>query len=175
MRRDFLCPECGCPVEPSRVAFEAVGSGLQYRSLLCPNCRERLSFLLDTGKGVATCWSSSRESKYRLFLREKLGTPRNILYAGRGADRESLAAAIRAFCARYTRHAGVVLSQEFEELVEPLQGLYRIALLPTVLFPESPSFLAERILLQEFEGHSALFAACPVLTAEKFAKWEVLP
>ena len=142
------CPVCKSKNAAVRQSFPYGNRLLHYGS--CPECHAALRAV--TGGAVDYAWDIRAEQREKELLAPLQESPR-ILYLPPGLDEIAVQRAWRAFLRRYGREAGIAAYAGYAELQPTAsRGITPLALLPPAWFPDTPSLLAERLLVFTLRG-----------------------
>ena len=151
------CPNCGhefkgnyCPV--CRQFF--LSSEKRKMSGVCPQCGKLVHFVFSSLGGnswTSYAWVGEREASYAEELRELSGS-RYTLYVPPETSREGLLEKIIHFYLSHGPRSSLVLSEEHSDLLPKIPGSCRRKVLRACLFPESPSYLAEKLIVENIGG-----------------------
>lgn len=66
-------------------------------------------------------------------------------------------------------NSGFVISENYKAKAQILSAVHKVVIFPAVLFPEIPSFLAEKLILENIPGK--LFSSYKTLS-DQFEVWQ---
>lgn len=154
------CPVCKSKAAVVRQSIPFGSRLLHYGS--CPECHAALRAV--TGGAVDYAWDIRAEQRAADYLAPLRECP-DILYLPPGLDETAVRRAWRAFLRQYGRAGGVAAYAAYAELQpQASRGIAPLALLPPAWFPDTPSLLAERLLLSALPGKCHRPNLCESLT-----------
>lgn len=144
------CPNCGRLFEKNKDGM-FLRNGQEHFWGVCQYCKEIAHFVQTSAEGTLYSWIERKEYAYGKLLTPLLGK-KHILYITSGVAEENLVEFCQDFAIKHAQDVGFVLSCEYEEKSKTVSAVYRTVVLPKQLFPEKPSFIAEKIIIENVPG-----------------------
>lgn len=163
----MICPACRKPVASRPANRASVSADREHLWGICPHCREMMHFVWRPAENRLYGWAGNREAAYAGEL-AVLQNRRHVLYVPEAPGGVSPVELCRKFGDVHGWRVGFAISFRFREAAAILRSAHTVAVMPEVLFPELPSFLAEKLLLETVPGR--LYSTSGTLS-DRFEVW----
>lgn len=164
----MICPGCNRQLKsapPNRVFISETQEHLWG---VCPHCKEAMHFVYTPEKNQLYGWLEKKESSYAKLL-SPIADRKHVLYVPEIENPDSLISFCRNFSMHHQWNSGFVISENYKAKAQILSAVHKVVIFPAVLFPEIPSFLAEKLILENVPGK--LFSSCKTLS-DQFEVWQ---
>ena len=145
----MMCPLCHTMIDDSDSEWRQIGDSLENTSVHCNRCHESLEFLRNLESGEYYGWSVKREHEYSCMLKPLLGVG-SVLYVSPNAGNAKLR------CMRFALEHGtdvcIVSPASLHKELEGISRMYKVVEMPDSIWPEVPSYLAERLVSENATG-----------------------
>ena len=161
----MICPNCGKQVRQSFCVVEKISDTQSHSSGICQYCKEIIHFVSDNIEKITYGWVDSKGRKYQKAI-STLNKKNQILFVNKKVDR--LFKTCLNFKKKFGSNVGFVVYWENKIDVEKIGSAYDIVFLEEKLFPVTPSFLAENLIIKSV---SAKLFSLEKTLSNKFEVW----
>ena len=153
------CPKCDHPFSREKVYSYSLSDILLKKSYVCSRCGELIHFFFYFQENVwdSFAWTQTGEKKWAKKISSFCKGKTNCLYIP--PESKEIERTIYSFFSVYGEEKTVIFLPEFLEC--GIKQKEQIFILPSLFFPVSPSYLAEKLILENFPGEK--FASSPTL------------
>lgn len=121
---------------------------------VCQQCGKLINFVFsneEDGSWSSYAWAEEKEISYAEDLRELSGS-KYTLYIQPGTPVNGLLEKIIHFGISHGPKSSFLLPEEYSEFLSSIPETYMKKTLRSCLFPESPSYLAEKLIIENIGG-----------------------
>ena len=161
----MICPSCGKLISNKFPNNEKISSSIMHFYGTCQYCKEIVHFVSDSLEKFTYGWSQSKELKYRLNI-SKLQKKKFVLFVNKSSCR--LFDICLKFNKKFGSNVGFLVLEEYKQQAKSINNVYDIITLDNILFPTTPSFLAEKFVFETIPGK--LFSLGQTITSH-FEVW----
>lgn len=144
------CPACNRNLPFSLSNREKISDGIEHIFGICPYCKEIIHFIYHSSENQVIGWVESREKIYSKEFNQIRS--KNALYISSIESEQKIRETCSSFSAKYGWDSCFFVRDNGDDL-SALKKVYSIFILNEILFPEIPSYLAERIIVNNFRGN----------------------
>lgn len=163
------CPNCGRKFQRAPENKVILNNSQEHLWGICQYCKEVAHFVHTPKENTVYSWIERKETPYAKAL-EVLLEKKYVLYITSGVAEASLVEVCRDFASSHGENVGFVVSYEYAEKAEIVNAVHRTVAIPEQLFPEKPSFIAEKLIIENTTGK--LFTVADTIS-ERFEKIKV--
>lgn len=161
----MICPGCKTTLKESPKNRLSINEESEHLWGICPYCKDLIHFFYKPAENFVYGWLGSRESYHAKKLAAVQGK-KNILYLPQ-IEEGLLLEFCRGFATKFNWNVGFIIPDIYQNQIDILSSVYKVAVLENVLFPEHPSFVAEKIIVEHTP--QKLYTNCETI----FDKFEV--
>ena len=164
----MICPGCNRQLKFAPRNRSSISEKQEHLWGICPHCKEAIHFVYTQELNQLYGWLEKQESPYAHSLLPLIDR-KNILYIPEFENPDSLLSYCRNFSIKHQWNSGFVISEKYRSKAIILSAVHKVTIFPETLFPEIPSFLAEKIIMENLPGK--LFCSCKTLS-DRFEDWD---
>ena len=147
----MFCPGCNRYLKTVPKNHHNISDSKEHLWGICPNCKEFIHFVYTPQNNQVYGWLEKQEEKYKLQV-SALSNKKNILYISEFPNPKAIIRLCREFIYEHNWNAGFIITEEYYDVARILSAVHSVVILPQVLFPEKPSFIAEKIIIETLAG-----------------------
>lgn len=149
------CPNCDHRLDNCELSHFSIDEKKTKFTLICPQCKNLIHFIVNDisdDEGLKCyAWAHSKEKKYADII-SKISNKRYILFVQPTTKKEDALAIARQFGISYGNGSAFIFPEKFSYIANQMSCIYSVVILPDNLFPENPSYLAEKLIIENTNG-----------------------
>lgn len=147
------CPNCDHRLNDNELYRFKIDNSKMKLTSICPQCNKMVHFILNLSEEGIKCysWENSKEQKYAKIISE-LYNSKYVLFIQPDADEKRLPDIVRQFAVSHGGSSSFIFPEKFSKEASKISALYSTIIIPDNLFPETPSYLAEKLIIENTSG-----------------------
>lgn len=149
------CPNCDHKLDDRLLSSLKLHETKIKLTASCDQCRKLVHFVVNSSgnEDEIKCyaWIDEKEKRYAKMI-SSLKSKRYILLIQPGVSRGDLLSALRQFGVSHGGRTAFIFPESLSDMAGQISSSYETLLLPDSLFPETPSYLAEKLVVENTEG-----------------------